>query len=61
MKSTAYIYIRFKQNLDEKSYISAKIEAVTAMFFGVSDVAWLDVVFEMKPHYASMVYYRAFQ
>ena len=24
----AYIHIRFNQNLDEKSYISAKIEAV---------------------------------
>ena len=28
VKLIAYIYIPFNQNLDEKSYISAKIEAV---------------------------------
>ena len=28
-KLIAYIYIRFNQNLDEKSYISANIEAVS--------------------------------
>ena len=28
IKFIAYIYIRFNQNFDEKSYINAKIEAV---------------------------------
>ena len=28
IKLIAYIYIRFNQNMDNKSYISAKIEAV---------------------------------
>ena len=28
VKFIAYIYIRFNQNLDEKSYIRAKIEAI---------------------------------
>ena len=32
IKFIAYIYIRFNQNLDEKSYISAKIEAVKHLF-----------------------------
>ena len=59
MKFIPYVYIPFSQNFDEKSYISAKIEAVKRFSsywgtaptsnqivesYGLNDVAWLDVV-----------------
>ena len=40
IKFIAYIYIRFNQNLDEKAYIIAKIEAVDLLFILTSLMTW---------------------
>ena len=60
-KSIAYIYIRFNQKFDNKSYISTKFEIVNIythliapisleramVYFGVTDVGWHNVIVEI--------------
>ena len=65
IKLIAYIYIRF--SLDEKSYITAEIEAEKHLqevflqrdvYFDFTDVTWLDGVIGI---YVPMIFYKAFQ
>ena len=46
MKSLAYIYIRFNQNSDEKSYISAKTEAVKHLLRALDKREYLVIIWD---------------